>query len=132
MEEEFKKPRPMIPLSVNSAESSNPGFNRKTERLRYQLEFMKMMETQTDPFTEGSLPKISINEVNRHSTEHDAWIVLNGNVYNITSYVKYHPGGRIILSALGKDATSLFMRYHPYVNFERIIGKLIIGHLDEL
>ena len=31
-------------------------------------------------------------------------------VYDITSYIRKHPGGKIILEGVGKDATNLFSR----------------------
>jgi cytochrome b involved in lipid metabolism len=58
-------------------------------------------------------------EVAQHSHDYDAWIILHGKVYNIGPYLPYHPGGRQILkSSLGKDATALFEKYHPWVNVE--------------
>ena len=35
-------------------------------------------------------------------------MALNGIVYDITDYIKRHPGGIIILEGAGKDGTVLF------------------------
>lgn len=32
-------------------------------------------------------------EVKQHRSEDDAWTILKGRVYNITPYLKFHPGG---------------------------------------
>jgi hypothetical protein len=36
---------------------------------------------------------IPIAEVKEHCTEEDAWTVLRGRVYNISPYIRFHPGG---------------------------------------
>lgn len=48
-------------------------------------------------------------EVASHSTLKDVWIVIRGNVYNITEWVEDHPGGALLLLAFaGRDATEVF------------------------
>lgn len=50
----------------------------------------------------------SIQEIALHASATDCWTIVNGKVYNITSYVPRHPGGDDILRACGTDGTSLF------------------------
>ena len=50
----------------------------------------------------------STDQVATHDSLDDCWTIINGNVYEITSYVKRHPGGTEIERACGIDATSLF------------------------
>jgi len=42
-------------------------------------------------------------EVKQHTSDDSLWTIYNNNVYDITEFVDEHPGGRIILSAGGKD-----------------------------
>ena len=39
-----------------------------------------------------------MDEVRKHQTEGEMWTVLNGRVYNISPYMKFHPGGMAISS----------------------------------
>lgn len=52
---------------------------------------------------------ISREELGLHVHSTDCWISVFGEVYDITEYLRYHPGGAdILLHHAGKDATSLF------------------------
>lgn len=45
-------------------------------------------------------------------------MALNGKIYDITNYIKYHPGGiKAIMEGAGKDGTFLFCIYYFIINF---------------
>jgi cytochrome b involved in lipid metabolism len=62
-------------------------------------------------------------EIAKHTSDEDCWTILNGRVYDITEYAKFHPGGRKIFLGKGKDCTELYNKYHHYVNAAMLIGK---------
>ncbi len=73
---------------------------------------------------------ITMEEVRLHKSKDDAWMVFNGMVYNITPYLKFHPGGvEMLMKAAGRDGTALFMKHHPYVNIGGLLSKCIVGSL---
>lgn len=73
---------------------------------------------------------ITLAEVATHNSRTDAWVVIEDVVYNVTPYLEYHPGGvSILVSAAGKDATSLFHKYHPWVNIQSMLEKNVEGYL---
>jgi len=46
----------------------------------------------------------------------------------MTQYLPYHPGGTPkLMEGAGKDCTSLFNKYHRWVNCESILGKCLLG-----
>ncbi|MCA9309548.1 cytochrome b5 domain-containing protein, partial [Candidatus Saccharibacteria bacterium] len=47
-------------------------------------------------------------QVSEHSTSSDCWTIINGEVYDITSYISQHPGGNVITEACGVDGTTAF------------------------
>jgi fatty acid desaturase 2 (delta-6 desaturase) len=52
------------------------------------------------------LPEYSWDEIRKHCTKQDRWIVLHDGVYDVTDWCKKHPGGeRIIGHFGGHDAT---------------------------
>lgn len=54
------------------------------------------------------LKEYSAEEVAKHNTESDCWTIIDGSVYDLTSYISQHPGNDNILSACGVDATAFF------------------------
>ena len=56
--------------------------------------------------TQPSTKTYSLADVSKHKTQNDCWIVINSNVYDVTSYLDFHPGGAdMILMVCGQDAT---------------------------
>lgn len=77
------------------------------------------------------------DEVAKHNSETDCWMVINDKVYNVTSFVGSHPGGPAILKGCGIDATALFEKRptnnkgpHPEVARDQL-AKLYIGKLSK-
>merc|ERR1719258_529516 len=62
----------------------------------------------------------SMEEVAKHTTKADCWVVVAGQVLNVTNFLSQHPGGELaILTFAGKDATEEFNMIHP----PDVIGK---------
>ena len=57
---------------------------------------------------ETEAARYNMSEVATHNSETDCWLVIEGKVYNVTSFIPNHPGGKAILAGCGKDATVLF------------------------
>ncbi|KFB45609.1 AGAP008363-PA-like protein [Anopheles sinensis] len=54
--------------------------------------------------------QITLNEVSYHDSYDDCWIVLYDRVYDITSFLKMHPGGHdVLVENAGRDATIAFL-----------------------
>ncbi|KAK6465203.1 cytochrome b2, mitochondrial precursor [Scheffersomyces coipomensis] len=57
---------------------------------------------------------VSIEEIKKHNTKKDCWVIIHGKVYNVSDFIDEHPGGSaIILKYAGKDATKAFDPVHP-------------------
>ncbi|PTB68796.1 hypothetical protein BBK36DRAFT_1166683 [Trichoderma citrinoviride] len=60
----------------------------------------------------------------------DAWMAINGKVYNVSPYAKFHPGGvPELMRGAGRDATKLFGEIHPWVNYETMLAACLVGLL---
>ncbi|KAK5046606.1 hypothetical protein LTR84_007367 [Exophiala bonariae] len=77
--------------------------------------------------------KIPVSEVLAHSSPSDAWLVINGVVWDVTEFAPDHPGGiDIIVEYLGRDATKAYNEVHgPSLVSKHLESSKRIGTLDE-
>jgi alkylation response protein AidB-like acyl-CoA dehydrogenase/predicted heme/steroid binding protein len=55
----------------------------------------------------------TLEEVEQHNKRDDLWCVIDGDVYDLTAFVQYHPGSAPpLLNIAGKDATKAFFGLH--------------------
>lgn len=78
------------------------------------------------------MTRYNIEEVQRHNTPSDLWVVIDNCVYNLSNYSELHPGGPIILSGAGSDCTVMFHHYHIVGKKKAlaVLKKMKIGDLD--
>ena len=57
---------------------------------------------------------ITTDDLKKHNQPGDLWISIQGKVYDVSHWVKSHPGGEAaILNLAGQDVTDAFIAYHP-------------------
>ncbi|MEM9003117.1 MAG: fatty acid desaturase [Cyanobacteria bacterium P01_F01_bin.86] len=83
--------------------------------------------------------RISYEELKKHSTYADAWIAINGLVYDITNFIPKHPFGDTFRGNLGTDCSGLFSSAHIHMNTEKLMKNerflqendiKLVGRLD--
>merc|ERR1719398_654647 len=75
---------------------------------------------------------ITLEEVAKHTTKDDCWVVVSGQVLNVTSFLPDHPGGELaIMTFAGKDATHEFNMIHPPDVIGKYAPDAVIGALDQ-
>uniref|UniRef100_A0A1A8JB38 acyl-CoA (8-3)-desaturase n=1 Tax=Nothobranchius kuhntae TaxID=321403 RepID=A0A1A8JB38_NOTKU len=89
---------------------------------------------QNDPVEPGSAKGTGVytwEEVQRHCSKNDQWLVINRKVYNISQWARRHPGGfRVISHYSGEDATEAFTAFHPEQKFvQKFLKPLLVGEL---
>ena len=75
---------------------------------------------------------LSMEDVAKHNTKEDCWVVLYGKAYDLTKFAKVHPGGaKLITDAAGMDATALFDPIHPKDIMDKLLKpSLTMGVVD--
>merc|ERR1711920_677403 len=77
---------------------------------------------------EGGGDGYSMAEVAKHTSKSDCWVVVSGQVLNVTNFLSEHPGGELaILTFAGKDATEEFNMIHPPDVIPKYAPDAIIG-----
>lgn len=80
----------------------------------------------------------TVEEVQRHNSIDSCWIVIDGYIYDVTEFLRLHPGGASrILKVAGNDATNQFNQMHTVEVIQKMqahvtcVGKLD-GEFDEI
>jgi len=82
------------------------------------------------PLVGGRPREVTRRELAQHKTRRDAWMALNGLVYNVTDYMDYHPGGwDELVRGAGRDATQMFNEIHKWVNYQGMLEACLVGKL---
>ena len=73
------------------------------------------------------------DEVTQHNTTDSCWVILYGNVWDVTKFLPEHPGGsKIILQLAGTDATEEYDPIHPPGTLEGSLpAEAKLGKIDE-
>lgn len=67
----------------------------------------KTQPAVVDPNTQNQLTSLAVA---KHDSKDDCWTIIEGSVYDLTSYISKHPGGSVIQQACGSDGTTLFQQ----------------------
>lgn len=78
-----------------------------------------------------NLKTFSIEEISKHNTEKDCWIIIKNKVYDITKWVPKHPGGSSILfNFAGKDCSDEFKIFHLHSNHV-LLKSFLVGKVSK-
>ena len=136
-----KKDNATLPTKVNSSlllpnGGNATGSGRNKVALRPGFSLMGWVRhsstSSVDDLTGISGPRIvvTMDELKKHDQPDDCWMAIRGKVYNVTSYIDYHPGGvEELMRGAGTNATELFDETHSYVNYETLLQKCYVGRL---
>jgi cytochrome b involved in lipid metabolism len=81
---------------------------------------------------ESGLRILSLEDVSYHCQPHDAWMVVYDRIYDVTEYLRRHPGGEeVMLEYVGYDATMAFRGVGHSAAATRAMAKFLIGILPK-
>lgn len=89
-------------------------------------------KTQTTNSNVAAPKPYTIATVATHNSKSSCWTIINGNVYDVTSFITQHPGGeKRILSICGIDGASAFTGQHGGQSRpENTLAKFLLGPLQ--
>lgn len=72
----------------------------------------------------------TLEEVAKHNTKEDLWVVVKGVVLDLTNWLEDHPGGvQAILNFMGRDATEEFEMLHDDEVIPKYAPSQVIGRV---
>ena len=73
----------------------------------------------------------TVSDVAAHNTVADCYMIISGNVYNLTSFVNTHSGGSaVVIGQCGKDGTAVFNSGPHNSSTINAISPLMLGPLE--
>ncbi|KAK4516664.1 uncharacterized protein ATC70_011641 [Mucor velutinosus] len=108
---------------------------RNREKVRLEpghspLDWAKLTSSGKDLRGVPQIGRYTLEQIREHRTPEDAWTAIQGKVYNLTPYLKFHPGGvKDLMRCAGRDGTKLFMLTHSWVNIDYLMDKCLVGFL---
>ncbi|KIK68935.1 hypothetical protein GYMLUDRAFT_34953 [Collybiopsis luxurians FD-317 M1] len=87
-------------------------------------------ESKGDSSAQGKV--YTMEEVAKHKDKKDVWVVVNGEVLDVTEFLPDHPGGeKAIMLYAGRDATEEFNMLHDPKVIPRYAPKAVIGKIKQ-
>jgi cytochrome b involved in lipid metabolism len=114
--------------------SSIPVQNESKDNVSVQIATTTSnSKTETPISTTPTVKTFTMAEVVKHADAKSCWTAINDKVYDVTTWIDEHPGGKqAILGLCGKDGTQAFEGKHggqPRPNNE--LANFLIGALKK-
>lgn len=76
-------------------------------------------------------PRFTLEQISHHSSKDDIWMAIHNKVYDVTSFLRQHPGGvEVLLDCAGLDATTYFDDVGHSEDSELMLIPLYKGELS--
>jgi len=77
------------------------------------------------------MKEYTMEEVQKHNKENDLWLVIDGNVYDVTNFLSNHPGGiNPLLNRGGQDVSTYFhniTKHKSNAEMSTLMKSMLIG-----
>ncbi|XP_018783100.1 PREDICTED: cytochrome b5 [Bactrocera latifrons] len=81
---------------------------------------------------EGEVKLYSREEISKHNSNKNTWMIIHNNVYDVTEFLNEHPGGEeVLIEQGGKEATENFEDVGHSSDAREMMKKYKIGELVE-
>ena len=74
--------------------------------------------------------EFTAEEVLKHNKSSDCYLIIEGNVYNVTKFLDEHPGGdEVMLEQAGQDSTEAFIEIGHSDDARGLLKNMLVGTL---
>lgn len=123
-----------IPAPTNTTvkeKTSNTDATKKQEKNNSTNQTQKPAPTPTPKSKPKPKPQYTTASVAKHNTRNDCYLIINNNVYSVSSYISSHPGGtENITDVCGQEVTGIFADIHSNKAWD-LLKKYKIGTISQ-
>ncbi len=126
-------PQTSIPSeSINTA-SSTQATSTIQNNTNASTTTSTKINTATSTMASTTVKTYKISDIAMHKDSKDCWTTIDGEVFDLTAWIKQHPGGdKAILSICGIDGTKAFEGQHGgKAKIEMKLETFKIGNLSK-
>lgn len=103
---------PMDPMESEPAETSD-GTETASPSPTASPTQSPSQTASASPSPTQTSAALTLAEVAKRNTQSECWVAIDGNVYDLTEWIRQHPGGSgAIRSLCGTDGTNQFLSQH--------------------
>lgn len=113
---------------------NNPGSGTSTNTAPTPTNYIAPTNPPASGSSGGTTPPaqsnltLSTSEIATHNTRQNCWLIISGNVYDVTGFISNHPGGAsVITNRCGADATSAFQNQGHSSYAYSLLSQYLIG-----
>ncbi|KAG8757727.1 hypothetical protein FRC12_010227 [Ceratobasidium sp. 428] len=120
-----------------SVASSSKADGQKESDVPPSADTGKAKEKKEEKAKQAAAPEkkegsFTAEEVAKHNKKDDCWVIIDGQVLDVTNFLPEHPGGeKAILLYAGRDATEEFNMLHDPKVIPRYAPEAVIGTLKK-
>ena len=119
----------------NIINKSTKNINLTKNRIKHLNDINLNISQLTFNSETSTADTFSINQVSKHNTKNDCYLIINNKVYDVSNYISYHPwGSRTIVSRCGEEVSGIFARIHSNRAWDLLkkykIGTITINQPD--
>ncbi|KAI1000410.1 Fumarate reductase [Podosphaera aphanis] len=119
-------------LGTSSNTSQQPNISEipLASSNRDSVEDSQASKSSKPPKFEIPKTEYSMEEVAKHNTKDDLWVVVKGVVMDVTDWLDEHPGGpQALMNFMGRDATEEFEMLHDDEVIPKYAPSQVIGRI---
>lgn len=117
-------------ITIDFEDPKPPGQKVEGANALQEAEPVQQKPAKEFPKFEIPAKEFTAEEVAKHNSEDDCWVIVKNVVMDLTHFLSHHPGGRgSILKFAGQDATESFDMLHEDNVISRYAPRCVLGTL---
>jgi len=121
-----------VSTPISKINNDNPQYQQETNvMVNSSVPINETGNESSNINSKIDITTFSMDEVNKHNSKNNCWMVIDGKVYDATNYIASGQHKPIITQGCGVDATVMFeeVKKHSSPKAKNLLDQFLIGTL---